>query len=349
MNNVIRVIVGICFTFNVAAYELEVELTQTIPIGTMTMDQALALARENALTEASEKLPGLLFGEETQKNEHYSIQVRRYSAAVFHYLVLTEFIDRATNTLTVRSRVTFDAHEAIRILKPIADGANAMMRLESLSTDERNEDMRAATFSLSMLDRARRHESTFKAQSLDYGTDAYLLAQREAQERILFEVMKDIYVSFMVPTIQAVERTASSYIKKDVPKSKFTVADNHLIIEFKSDAPLVDGALERYPSKETVSAEDEIEVLLAPYNARWPFITAKLINSRIYFCSPEGYPRLLGEVRPPYIKEIRRREEGRLHFSMKGDSITKRQLNIGSLGVCIGNSQNYEKYNYRAH
>lgn len=321
-----------------------VDFTHTVSLEVMSVEQARGAVKELALQDAADELPGLIFGVESVNNHEYTLLLRRYSVGVFEYAILTELTNRTANTLTIESRVSFNPEEALRLLTPVADGEAAVQRLEASSNVMRKNDMEAASFSLMMLEQAMQHDKALKSATDLYGSDGYVLSLRLAQERILFEVMKDIYISFMVPTIRSVQRGAESRI--NIRSERYNTNNPYYQLQttLTSDLPLIDGALTYYGDNDVITGEEELEFLLLPYQEKWGFITIELMKSRLHFCTPEGYGISISQLRPPYVKKTGRREPVTFTFGFRSSEVVNdKHLNVGGVGVCIGHSPNNER------
>lgn len=323
----------------VHAEEHYIEYKYTLPLSTGTMVQISEIVREKAMNEASYELPSLIFGSEVVEGDEYTHLLQRHSVGVFDYKVLSEFIDRVSETATFEVRVSFDIEQAIQLLEPVAQGLNAVVRLEGLLKEQRQSDIDAANFSILMLERAKSHVAALNRNAGVPGSDAYLLARRVAQERFLFEVMKDVYVTLMLPALNGFRKLSS--IERVIEDSNNGVLSRDGAMTFYSDTPLVEGILQlnSLKRKEAITWRDELEFVLKPYQEVWPFVTVALIEKRMFFCGSDLKKIDPYHIQPVYLRNIWRRREGSLSFILrknKRDNGVVLRRDMGEIGICIG-------------
>jgi hypothetical protein len=279
-----------------------------------------------------------VFGSELSNDGHYSEQLKSYASSVFDYQLMNVSVDRESNTINLKAKVSFDSQEALETIKELKDGVDAQRKVKAFEElSQELESGKIGSLTELFLKRGESYEDAYSLDGLSVGSDAYIVRRRIAQERILSEAMKDVYIKYLLPAIKAAK------------KSPKTGAINNLrvdgkplpryVIEIDTDVPLVAGAEKLVDRQSKITWRDELGVILEPYSARWPFITVDLITKRMQICAGSAgvmdNDRFPGfeAVRPDFNTETLRRSTGKLYIQ----DATANPLNSKKemLGICL--------------
>lgn len=326
------------FSGTVFADTESVVVKKTYSLDRVSRSDAVEYFKHQAIAEAGKQLPSLLFGTESLDDGKYSQRIQSHAASIFNYSLTEELIDRENNTISLTGTVSFDPQQALNTIKKIKDGIDAQRKNKAFEklTQELESDKIGSLTEL-FLKRARAYEKAYDLSDLPEGSDAYIVTKRIAQERILSEAMKDVYLNFLLPAI------------KEAKKSVQTKAINNLrvdgkalpryVIEVHTQVPLVSGAAKLIEQQREITWRDELSVVLAPYQSEWPFITVDLIASRMQVCA--GTAGLMDNdkfpgfeaIRPDFNTKTMRRGVGKLYVQ----DATTNTLNSqrGMLGICL--------------
>jgi len=335
-----KYLLALCFVFSASS---TAEVTSVTVTKTYSMDRAsrgdvLTIFKHHALAKAGKQLPILLSGSESVNNGQYSEELKSYSASILQYELTHESINKEENTIELTGRVTFDSEEALRTLQRIKDGIDSQRKSEAFEELSRElEQGKIRELTELFIKRAKAYEEAYSADALAPGSDAYIVRRRIAQERILSEAMKDVYIKYLLPAIKAAKNShetgAINNLRVDgKPLPRY-------VIEIDTDVPLVPGAEKLVDSQSKITWRNELNIILEPYSARWPFITVELIAQRMQVCAGSAgtmdndkFPGFKA-IRPDFDTETLRRSTGKLYIQ----DATANPLNSEKdmLGICL--------------
>lgn len=324
---------GLCF-----AGTESVVVNKTYSLDRASKGDVIEFFKHQAISEAAKKLPSLVFGSEFANDGRYSEQLKSYSSSVFDYQLTHVSIDRESNSIELEAKVSFDSRDALTTIKEIKDGIDAQRKVkafEKLSQELESDKIGGLTELF--LERGKAYDDAYSLDGLSVGSDAYIVRKRIAQERILSEAMKDVYIKYLLPAIKAAKNShetgAINNLRVDgKPLPRY-------VIEIDTDVPLVPGAEKLVDSQSKITWRDELNIILEPYSARWPFITVELIAQRMQVCTGSAgamdndtFPGFKA-IRPDFDTQTLRRSTGKLYIQ----DATANPLNSKKemLGICL--------------
>ena len=335
-----KYLLALCFVFSaaLAAEETYVTVNKTYSMDRASRGDVLTIFKRHALAKAGRQLPSLLSGSESVNNGQYSEELKSYSASILQYELIHESINKEENTIELTGRVTFDSEKALRTLKRIKDGIDSQRKSEAFEELSRElEEGKIRELTELFIKRAKAYEEAYSADTLAPGSDAYLVRKRIAQERILSEAMKDVYLKYLLPAIKAAKENRQTEAINNTRVDGKPLPQ--YVIQIVTNVPLVTGAETLIETQDKITWRDELKAVLAPYQKHWPFITVGLITQRMQVCA--GSAGLMDDdkfpgyaaVRPDFDTTTMRRRIGKLYVQDATTNILNSKKAM--LGICL--------------
>lgn len=320
--------------------------TQKIALEGRGLDEVMMLARERALEYAMEELPALVMGQERLTNDAYSRVIENWQLAGLRHEFVSTNISHGDGIAEFISHIHYDKDAVVQALVEVSSAKRLASEAEQVYDSIR--DIEAGTLSEHFLRQANAaYES---AQNRRYSdNDERMINVRLAQEKVLAEAMKDVYMHYMIPAIQAL-RVSDVEVETRRPTFHHGLGNPRYTTTL-TYTPRLEPVRGAKPNRQGLITWDvELNAILKPYQDRHPFINIATIIERMSVCSAtgdviingnhharpgyrrggsrrsiaysDGYHTTLRELRPAYNPDTMRRKETRLVIAHDG-SIAK--------------------------
>lgn len=320
--------------------------TQKIALEGRGLDEVMMLARERALEYAMEELPALVMGQERLTNDAYSRVIENWQLAGLRHEFVSTNISHGDGIAEFISHIHYDKDAVVQALVEVSSAKRLASEAEQVYDSIR--DIDAGTLSEHFLRQANAAYEGVQNRSYS-DNEERMINVRLAQEKVLAEAMKDVYMHYMIPAIQALR---VSEIHVEAGRSSFGHGrDNWRNVTILTYTPRLEPVQGAKPNHQGLIRWDaELNAILKPYQDRYPFINIATIIERMSVCSATGdvlvngrpnlrrgttkrggYNTTLRALRPAYNTDTMRRE--RTSFTIasygKGDPVD------GSMGQAI--------------
>ncbi|MAA94506.1 MAG: hypothetical protein CML22_07450 [Rheinheimera sp.] len=125
------------FTLALLSLRLTASEPVSVEVSLPIYEQSDTLIRDKASTKAvyvaSEKLPSIIWGEETLRNQHFNETIRSIGFAQATVTVITEEFDRQNNAYILKANVFFDNETIMKTLDSVAEGERAKSTISAIN------------------------------------------------------------------------------------------------------------------------------------------------------------------------------------------------------------------------
>ncbi|MCO4320364.1 hypothetical protein [Aliidiomarina quisquiliarum] len=334
-----------------------IEYKQSVDISNQTLEQAMIAAQERALEYGMHELPALILGREQVTNGAYTSRIESWRLAGLRHEFTHTSINHTENVVEFTSVIHYDKAAVIEAIVKVAATQRSAREAGQIYDAVREVD--SQMLSEHFLRRARAGYESAMAEEFA-SNDERLINTRLAQERVLAEVMKDVYLHYFVPAIQAM-RVAN--VTREVLANNRQSNVIQIAYRYTPRLPPVENSMTN--PEGLITWHEEISAILKPYSEQYPFINIDTIIERMSICSPFGeiytgtqrrapvrgmrdvgwgrgqkysYHTNIASIRPAYNPDTMRREQAQIEISPYTESAVAswNKMSGGELiGVCI--------------